>query len=273
MTELKWSPWEIREVKPAVNNEHGKEDAEVELVLSPESVWAQPLEWAKPFDVMLDSNQLRLAGLKKKPTIPWCMLDEQHAQRIHTQSLQRLNERGGLSPTEILLNINRAELSTIKTWYIRDGDDRDAYNQHVVEKWREVQQLPPPTVQITSDLFAGDGLEVVDEQGRRMFKRETHWHPIADGREPEDRAFGPLSEPLTSADLRNRALSIIEKCQHLRFEAKASCPKCWGDIDWRYKGKPPATWGEMFCDCGWASQPFHFPPNLTLTQQEEPSRG
>lgn len=39
--------------------------------------------------------------------IPNEILDERHAAVIHGQSLNRLNERGGMSPGEVLLNIDK----------------------------------------------------------------------------------------------------------------------------------------------------------------------
>ncbi len=45
--------------------------------------------------------------LKSLPSfIPWDMLNEEQAQRNHSQTLNRLNERGGLCVTEILANIH-----------------------------------------------------------------------------------------------------------------------------------------------------------------------
>ncbi len=46
--------------------------------------------------------------LKNMPThIPWDMLDEDMAQENHSQTLTRLNERGGLCVTEMLANIHK----------------------------------------------------------------------------------------------------------------------------------------------------------------------
>jgi hypothetical protein len=41
--------------------------------------------------------------------IPMSWFNEDWAQRIHSQSLARLNERGGLHPREMLTNINRVQ--------------------------------------------------------------------------------------------------------------------------------------------------------------------
>lgn len=38
-------------------------------------------------------------------SVKWSELSEAHAQRIHGQTLKRLAERGGLSPHEIVLNV------------------------------------------------------------------------------------------------------------------------------------------------------------------------
>ena len=39
--------------------------------------------------------------------VPNSLLNEENAQRIHSQSLKRLNERGGMCPLEIIANIER----------------------------------------------------------------------------------------------------------------------------------------------------------------------
>ncbi|MCZ6468043.1 MAG: hypothetical protein O6499_00150 [Candidatus Dadabacteria bacterium] len=42
-------------------------------------------------------------------SIPFSLLSEEQAQRNHSQTLTRLNERGGLSPNEALWNIERRD--------------------------------------------------------------------------------------------------------------------------------------------------------------------
>jgi hypothetical protein len=39
--------------------------------------------------------------------VPWRLLSEEWAQRLHGQSLEYLAERGGLDPTEIVANVHR----------------------------------------------------------------------------------------------------------------------------------------------------------------------
>lgn len=46
-------------------------------------------------------------GLPAK--VPMSILSEEWAQKIHRQTLNRLNERGGLCPAEIYLNINKID--------------------------------------------------------------------------------------------------------------------------------------------------------------------
>ncbi len=46
--------------------------------------------------------------------VPMRLLNEQWAQRVHMQSLKRLNERGGMCPTEIMANIYKVEPTTLK---------------------------------------------------------------------------------------------------------------------------------------------------------------
>lgn len=43
-------------------------------------------------------------------SIPWDMLNEKRAQSNHSQTLQRLNERGGMCVSEILHNLNDEKL-------------------------------------------------------------------------------------------------------------------------------------------------------------------
>ena len=39
--------------------------------------------------------------------VRWDALDDRHAQRVHGQTLERLAERGGLSASEIVINVRR----------------------------------------------------------------------------------------------------------------------------------------------------------------------
>jgi hypothetical protein len=50
------------------------------------------------------ATRARYAVLKCPTTIPWAMIEphEAQARKNHYQSLERLNERGGLSPCEIV---------------------------------------------------------------------------------------------------------------------------------------------------------------------------
>jgi hypothetical protein len=43
---------------------------------------------------------------------PFDLLNEEHAMRIHGQSLKRLNERGGMSPLEMITNIEKLPFYT-----------------------------------------------------------------------------------------------------------------------------------------------------------------
>lgn len=42
--------------------------------------------------------------------IPFAMLSERMAESVHNQTLKRLNERGGMSPAEIIGNIEKINL-------------------------------------------------------------------------------------------------------------------------------------------------------------------
>ena len=53
--------------------------------------------------------------------IPTELLNEDWAQRIHSQSLALLNERGGLHPKEIICNIKKVSYSAIRHIETRDA--------------------------------------------------------------------------------------------------------------------------------------------------------
>ena len=69
-----------------------------------------------------------MCDFKKYPNcpkeIPDSMLNEKNANRIHMQSLKRLNERGGMSPVEIILNIEGGEYRGIIN---KHGSDEEFY--------------------------------------------------------------------------------------------------------------------------------------------------
>lgn len=45
--------------------------------------------------------------------IRWDALNSEHAEKIHSQSLERLAERWGLSPEEIVLNVEKRPIEDI----------------------------------------------------------------------------------------------------------------------------------------------------------------
>lgn len=58
------------------------------------------------------NKQMKILGRKLKgipDTVPFSILSEDWAQRIHNQSLERLNERGGMCAAEICINIKRLQ--------------------------------------------------------------------------------------------------------------------------------------------------------------------
>lgn len=59
---------------------------------------------------------LRGFGDKRELPIyfPWELLNENNAMKFHSQTLNRLNERGGLSPEEIYCNVTSTLYHTVK---------------------------------------------------------------------------------------------------------------------------------------------------------------
>jgi len=65
-------------------------------------------------------------GIKEFPTR---LLNEYHAQLIHSQSLKRLNERGGMSYGEIVINIFTLEIRDIE----HDEIKHEKLLRHILE--------------------------------------------------------------------------------------------------------------------------------------------
>jgi hypothetical protein len=94
-------------------------------VESPTVIWCEVLDsdlhmleetkainMSKPFKVL---NQDKYTDCPK--FVNWDSLNEKWAQKNHWQSLQRLNERGGLCPSEIAANIEQ------RPWHKMNDDD------------------------------------------------------------------------------------------------------------------------------------------------------
>lgn len=62
----------------------------------------------KQFPVLLDYHT-RQNNPDCPVSVPWDALDEEWAMRMHRQTLERLAERSGLCPQEIVVNIERRE--------------------------------------------------------------------------------------------------------------------------------------------------------------------
>lgn len=63
----------------------------------------------KQMPIILDwKERAKYTGYPK--TVPFSLLNEDWAQNIHGQTLDRLAERGGMSPDEIVMNMSRIKL-------------------------------------------------------------------------------------------------------------------------------------------------------------------
>ncbi len=58
---------------------------------------------------------LETGGKKWARTVPFAMLNEEWAQRNHSQSLQRLAERGGLGPDEAIAIMDKRRWRAMPT--------------------------------------------------------------------------------------------------------------------------------------------------------------
>lgn len=65
-------------------------------------------------DMSKEDNKFPVLGSGVLPVnhVQWDKLNDQWAQRIHGQTLERLAQRGGLSDSEIYLNLNRLKWGT-----------------------------------------------------------------------------------------------------------------------------------------------------------------
>ena len=70
-------------------------------------------------------------------TVPMAILSEEQAQRVHGQSLDQLARRGGLSPAEIMGNIQRMPLPEILKIPM---DNAEAYLRANMLKWRIAEE-------------------------------------------------------------------------------------------------------------------------------------
>lgn len=66
---------------------------------------------------------------------PFSLLNEDWAQFIHSQTLERLAQRGGMSPTEILKNVRRE----------RFEESSRFTEQYAVAEIRKLLNTKPPT--------------------------------------------------------------------------------------------------------------------------------
>jgi hypothetical protein len=67
-------------------------------------------------DVAEEERRFPVLGYSKYEGCPkfvkWSELDDNWATHVHSQSLERLASRGGLSPVEIVFNVNKLEWAT-----------------------------------------------------------------------------------------------------------------------------------------------------------------
>lgn len=83
---------------------------------------------------MANSQEMKIHSCYRIPeggirAVPFDLLCEDIADRNHGQSLESLNERGGLSPSEMLANIER------RRYYSMDEDWCYDVLQQIVEKY------------------------------------------------------------------------------------------------------------------------------------------
>ena len=71
-------------------------------------------------------------GLPEK--VPFSILDEEWAQKIHRQSLDRLNERGGLCPAEIYWNIHKIDSGSYPSDSVITESINSAINKQLAAK-------------------------------------------------------------------------------------------------------------------------------------------
>ncbi len=81
----------------------------------------------KPFPILQSYK-----GEQRPDAVNWSALNEEQAQKNHSQSLARLAERGGMSPPEIVANIERCD------WLDIGSLDSD----HVAKVVAEIEYKP-----------------------------------------------------------------------------------------------------------------------------------
>jgi hypothetical protein len=69
----------------------------------------------KLFPVLFGSLRASMRALDCPEFVRWDALNEAWAHRNHSQTLERLAQRGGLDPTEIVANIEKRQWRAMRT--------------------------------------------------------------------------------------------------------------------------------------------------------------
>ena len=95
---------------------------------------------SKQFPVLY--HKRRYTDPDRRRTVPWEILTpfEENAERFHGQSLQRLSERGGLGPGEMI-----AIIRNDKKWWNLDEEEA---SWHELERLVEEHEGPPKATEL-----------------------------------------------------------------------------------------------------------------------------
>jgi len=85
-------------------------------------------------------KQMKILGRKwpeLPDKVPFSILSENWAQNIHRQTLDRLNERGGMCPLEIYLNIEKLDIGSI----VNDSVIIDSIKQAIAKTYHNPELI------------------------------------------------------------------------------------------------------------------------------------
>lgn len=90
----------------------------------------------RQFPMLLDHRELRELGLTQRPRVPWAWLEphEDQALQNHGQTLQRLAERGGLDPREMLSIITGKKWSAYQSMSLEEAMQKI---NDLVAQWKQ----------------------------------------------------------------------------------------------------------------------------------------
>lgn len=105
--------------------------------------------------------------------VPWEMLNEAQAKSNHSQTLNRLNERGGMCVGEILCNIKNQPIDFITSNTQKDVDELNAMVVDFVKNNQPVNKDEEKSMQLPEPSPLDELIKLVDENNINKLKEKN----------------------------------------------------------------------------------------------------